>query len=267
MKNGKLALLSIFVATVLAPYAVSAESVDGDRFSISLGVFLTDRDTEGRLDADPANTGTDIDFEKDLGLESSDAVFRVDGYYRFNERHRADFSVFDLSRDNTRTIQRELQWGDDVFAIDTVVNADFDLTIYKAAYTYSFLRRDSGYLGVTLGLYVADVKASLAEQNLGQSEVGDITAPLPVIGLRGEYQLSGKWKFRASGEFFAIEFEDVDGSLIDLYAGIDYQLLENMSLGFGLNSVQIDVDASKSSFNGTLDWQYDGGLVFFKFDF
>ncbi len=115
-------------------------------------------------------------------------------------------------------IQRDIQWGENLYAIDTVIATNVDLTIYKAAYPYSIMRRESGYLGATAGLYIADTKASLAEQNLGQAEVGDITAPMPVIGLRGRYELSDRWTVRASGEFFFIEYNDIDGSLVDLYA-------------------------------------------------
>ena len=54
---------------------------------------------------------------------------------------------------------------------------------------------------------------------------------------------------------------------MDLYAGIDYQVLDNLSVGVGLNSVTIDVDATESNFEGALDWQYSGALVFVKFNF
>lgn len=211
--------------------------------------------------------GTPTDFESDLGLDSSDTVFRLDGYYRFNERHRFDFSIFNFSSNAVKQIQRDIQWGDDLYAIDTVIETALDVRIYKVAYTYSFLRRDNGYIGATVGLYIDDTKASLAEQNLGQAEVGDITAPLPVIGLRGDYEFTDRWTFRASSEFFFLEYNDVDGSLVDLYAGIDYQVLDHMSIGLGLNSVTIDVDVAKTKFNGSLRWEYTGGLLFLKFDF
>ena len=253
-------------ALILSAAPVAAQSLEGDRFSLSLGVFVTDRDTETRLDS-AAGDGTDTDFESDLGLDASDTVFRVDGYYRFAERHRADFSVFDLSRSNSKQIERDIQWGDSLYAIDTTIKADFDLAIYKAAYTYSFLSDEDGYLGGTIGLYVADVKTSLAEPTLGQAEVGELTAPLPVVGLRGERKLSDRWTFRASGEFFFVEYDDIDGSLVDLYAGLDYSLRDNLALGFGFNSVTLDVDAAKSDFSGAIDWQYSGGLVFLKLDF
>lgn len=254
------------LATCSLTSTAVAQSIDGDRFSLSLGVFVTDRDTEARLDSS-AGDGTDTDFESDLGLDSSDTVLRVDGYFRFAERHRVDFSVFDLSRNNSKQIDRDIQWGDTLYTIDTVIRADFDLSIYKAAYTYSFLNSDKGYLGATAGLYVADVKTRLAEQNLGQTEVGELTAPLPVVGLRGERRLSDRWTFRASGEFFFVEYDNVDGSLVDLYAGLDFRVLDNLEIGFGYNSVDLDVDVQRNQFTGGMDWSYAGGLVFVKFNF
>ena len=262
MKNIVFFFLSVLLLGTVALPAYAAD----ERFSLSLGVFFTDRDTETQLDG-TATSGTPTDLESDLGLDSSDTVFRLDGYYRFTNKHRFDFSVFDLSRSSSKAIERDIQWRDRLFSVNTAVEADFDLTIYKAAYTYVFMPRDEGYLGATIGLYTADTKVSLSEQNLGQAEVGDITAPLPVIGLRGEYEFADKWTFRASGEFFFVEFDDVEGSLVDLYAGLDYSISDTIAVGLGVNSVDLDVDASGSSFQGSLDWQYTGGLLFLKFDF
>jgi hypothetical protein len=147
------------------------------------------------------------------------------------------------------------------------VDTSQDLTIYKLAYTWSFLRRDKGYLGASAGLYVADIGASIAAESLGRATSGGVTAPLPVFGLRGQYDLSAKWSLRGSAEIFAIDYGDYNGSLYDVYAGLDYQLLEHVAIGVGVNSVKIDVGVRKSNFNGDFDWRYDGGLLFFKFDF
>ena len=258
--------LAAIAGLLLWASGAAAQPVDDDRFSISLGLFITDRKTQTRLDG-ILGRGTDVNLERDLGLEGSQRVFRVDGYYRFNERHRVDFSVFDLSRNSARRIEREIRWRDRLFTIDTAVETDSDLTIYKAAYTYSFLRRPKGYMGATAGLYIADAKTSLVEQNLGSAEVGDVTAPLPVIGLRGQYEFADRWTFRGSGEFFFVDTGDVKGSLVDLYVGVDYQVLDYMAIGLGLNTVSVDVDTSATNYRGVLDWQYTGGLLFFKFDF
>ena len=266
MKNLK-SKINIMLITLFACSApTTAQSLDNDRFSLSLGVFVTDRDTNVRFDSSLGD-GTDTDFESALGLDSSDSVFRFDAYVRFSEKHRVDFSVFDLSRGSTKIIDTDIQWGDTLYSIDTTVKTDFDLAIAKAVYTYSFLSSDDGYLGASIGLHVADLKISLAEENLGQAETDKLTAPLPVIGFRGERRLSDRWSFRASGEFFFLEYDNLDGSLVDVYAGVDYEVTDHMSVGFGYNSVSFNVDASQNNFEGALDWRYSGGLVFLKFDF
>jgi hypothetical protein len=250
---------------LLVPGVATAQ--DDKRFSLSLGVFITDRSSETRVDGADGSIGTPVDLESEFGLDASENVFRLDGYFKFNERHRIDFSVFDLSRDATRQIDTEITWRGIVFPINATVDSEIDFNIYKLAYTWSFLRREKGYLGLTGGLYIADVGAYLSAQNIADRAGGAVTAPLPVIGLRGEYRFTDKWVFRASGELFGLEYEAMDGSLIDLYVGIDYRLFEHVAIGVGLNSVRLDVGVSASNLAGSLDWQYDGALIFFKFDF
>jgi hypothetical protein len=257
----------LFVLLVFYASASLAADPGSERASISLGAFITDRDTNGRLDSDTLGQGTVFDAEDDLGLDSSDTVARLDAYYRFNSRHRIDFSVFDLSRHATATIDEPIQFGDEVFDINSTISTDLDLTIYKAAYTYSFLMRENGYLGVTGGLYVLSTDISLREPNTGQFEVGDLTAPLPVLGLRGNYRLTPRLLLRSSAELFAIEFEDVDGSLFDFYIGLDYHFHDKFAVGLGYNNVSLDVDADASEFKGVLDWTYDGVLLNVQYSF
>jgi len=258
------ALLLVCLA-LFVPGVVTAQ--DDNRFSLSLGVFITDRASETSVDGADGSIGSRVDLESELGLDTSEAVFRMDGYFKFNDRHRIDFSVFDLSRDATRQIDAQITWQNVVFPIDTTVDSNFDFNIYKLAYTWSFLRREKGYLGFTGGLYVADFAVDLSAENITDRAGGGVTAPLPVIGLRGEYRFTDKWTFRASGELFGLEYEAMDGSLIDLYAGIDYRLFEHLAIGAALNSVTLDVEVSDSDLTGALDWQYDGVLLFFKLDF
>jgi hypothetical protein len=266
----KLSLSKSAVVGVFAVLGFSnclAETDLDDRFSISLGAFITDRDTDTQLNSATLGSGTIIDLESDLGLDNSDSVFRIDGHYRFGRKHRATFSVFDLSRDAVKAIQRDIQFGDRVFPLDTAITTNLDLTIYKLAYTYSFIQRDDSYLGLTAGAYVADWNIGLAGENLGQVSTRDITAPLPVAGLRGQYDFADRWSLAASGEFFLIEVDNIDGSLVDLYVGIDYQLTDHVALGLGYNDVDLDIDSTNAAYSGSIDWQYGGALLFLKFDF
>ena len=258
-----------FLAGLLAqalPGTVKAQEAR-ERASFAIGAFITDRETSTRLDAgqDP---GTDIDLEGDLGLKSSSTVLRVGGYYWVRPKHRVDFSLFDLSRTSTKQLDRTLEYGDDVFNIDTVVETTSDLTIVKADYTYVVLDRERGFLGVTGGLYVSSTKLTLQEQGLGTFESEDLTAPLPVIGLRGDYEITDRITLRGASQWFSIDTGDVKGSLRDTYIGVDYGFRPRMDIGLAYNDVSMNIRASESGgFEGALDWGYDGFLIYFKMDF
>ena len=98
------AVLNLFLvgcaSTDSAPDSASTAlaETDDSSFSLSVGAFLTERNSKARVDSTNGDRGTEVDLEDDLGLDNSDAVVRVDGFWRFAEKHRIDFSVFDLSR-------------------------------------------------------------------------------------------------------------------------------------------------------------------------
>jgi hypothetical protein len=269
MKPG-LGLAQAATAMILAlALAAPAEADERPTFSVSLGAFFTDRDSNTRIDADATDPGSDVDLEGDLGFDKSDTVFRLDAYWRFAEKHRIDVSAFDLSRDSSKVIDRDIQIGDTIYEIGTEIDATFDLNIYKAAYTWMFLNREKYFLGVSGGLYVADLGARFSGSGpLGlQLQSRDLTAPLPVVGLRGEYHLSQRWLLRGSAEIFAFEYNDFDGSLYDVFAGIDYAFTDTFAVGLGVDSVQFDLDFDDDRFTGNLDWAYAGAMLYLKLDF
>jgi len=244
----------------------TAIAEEDPRFSISIGAFFTDRESKTRVDGE-AGRGTDVDLEDDLGLRKSDTVFRVDAYWRFAEKHRFDFSAFDLSRSSSKQIEREITWEDTTYPIRSTVETEIDLAIYKAGYTWMFLKRDRSFLGATFGLYIADIGARLSASGGASVESNDLTAPLPVIGLRGEYRFADRWALRGSGEIFTVDYGDYEGSLYDVFVGLDFSVAKTIAVGVGINSVKLDVGVSKNSFQGDLEWQYDGALAYLKFDF
>ena len=261
-----IALLVSGLVMQLQPSPVQAQETR-ERGSISFGAFITDRRTSTRLDSD-AGEGTDLDLESDLGLESSSTVARLGGYYWMTPRQRLDFSVFDLSRTSSKAIEETIDFGDEIFDIDTVVTTKSDLSIFKAAYTFAPVVRERGYLGFSGGLYIADTRLTLSEPTLGRAESEDLTAPLPVVGLRGEYEITERITLRGAGEWFEIDTGDVKGSLRDIYLGADYGFSHRLAVGLAYNDVATNVSASETGgFEGTLNWGYDGFLLYFKYDF
>ena len=80
-----------------------------DNVNINLGGFLTSRDTDVRIDSKTLGKGTEISAENDLGLDDEKNTFRADAYVRLGQRHRLGVSFYDMSRSNTRVINRTIQ--------------------------------------------------------------------------------------------------------------------------------------------------------------
>jgi hypothetical protein len=260
--------LAAIAGCLLAPSYANAQSADRERGAILLGTFITNRNTNARVDSNSGNPGTDVDLENELGLDSSTSVMRASGYFWLSRRQRLDVSYFDLSRSASRKIDETINFDDKTFQINTVVSTENHLTITKLDYTFAFLTRDNWFVGVTGGLYVARTGLSLSEPTLGTYSSETLTAPLPVVGFRGEYGINDHWTLRGAFQWFGITTDNISGHLTDTYAGVDYGFGKRFAVGLAYDKVGMGVEASKpGKLNGSLDWGYDGWLLYFKADF
>jgi hypothetical protein len=239
------------------------------KFNLSLGIFFLDTDTTVRLDGDAGRVGTEVNFERDLGLDTGDR-FRIDGYWRFADRHKLRFLYFDSSSSNERSISRTIEFGDTTYPLNVNVRASFDVEIIELAYEYSFMKRDNFEVAGTIGLHNLSVAAGLhadasSNGSLGGvdlEETADGDGPLPVIGLRGIWALNDRFYFDAHAQFFALEFDQYDGNLQDYKVSFNWQPFRNFGVGIGYNAFSTHVDVDAEHFNGKLRFEYDGPLAF-----
>ena len=264
--KGRYASVLIFGACLSAAASAEVREPAAERGSLMLAAFQTGRTTDARLDSD-SRSGTDIDMEDDLGLERYMTVARLSGYVWITQRQRIDFSLFDLSREGSKELDKEITLGDKTFAIDTDVKTLNELKIYKLDYTFAPLSRDRGFLGVVAGLYVARTGVAVSDSTRGTAESQQLTAPLPVFGLRGEYAFGERFTLRGAAELFAIETGGINGRLHDSYVGVDYSFAKRFALGVAYNDVSMNVSAQEAGFHGRLDAGYQGALLYFKVDF
>jgi len=136
---GHRSTVSLFALLALTASSFVA-AADDHKFSVSLGVFIHDRESITTVGVQGSRSGTEVELEKDLDLDQSDSVIRLDGYYRFNDAHRIDFSAFDLSRSSNKVLESDIDWAGINYPAGTTVDSKIDLDIYKVAYTWSFLR-------------------------------------------------------------------------------------------------------------------------------
>lgn len=238
-----------------------------DSFYLSLGSFILNSDTEVQLDGDTSG-GTPVDWQNTFG-DSDSTRFRVDGFWRFADRHKLRFLWFNSSRSQSADLDNEIEWGDVTYPVNARVKGEFDFDVYELAYEYAFLRRDSYEISGTFGLHYTDLAIALqgdADTGSGTIEAdvreeASVGAPLPVLGLRGMWTLPYDFWIDASAQFFYMSIDEYDGSLQDYRVMLTWQPRKWAGIGIGYNRFELDVDVDASRFQGALDWVYQGPMI------
>jgi hypothetical protein len=246
-----------------------------DNFQVAIGTFAISSEPSVQLNGE-ASTGDKVDFDEKLGGGDEQRV-RLDSHWRFGDtgRHKVKLIGFSMSRDRTSTIDEEFEWGGDVYPVDAEVKAEFKFTVIEAAYEYAFLQRDNYELNASIGLHYTSMDASLKAEaaSSGGTLVTDldnsasVDAPLPVIGLRGMWDLSHNFWLDATAQFFALSIDDYDGNLQDYRLLLTWQPKKWAGIGLGYSRFSVDVDVDKDDFNGSLDWTYSGPILYYSASF
>ncbi|MEY2853447.1 MAG: hypothetical protein RL030_579, partial [Pseudomonadota bacterium] len=212
-----------------------------DAFMVSLGTFLLTTKTKISIDGTAGNSGTVIDTKKDLGFKDADR-FRLDATWRFAPNHKIRAMYFSISQSNTQMLDRDITVGDTVYPVNIEVTARNSTTVYELAYEYSFLRRENYEITASAGLHAIDFGFSIrgvgtvnGQTGQASTETASVTAPLPVFGLRGLWEIAPNWYLDAQAQYFTLKVDNVDGEITDLRAGVTYMFGRHWGLGAGYN--------------------------------
>jgi hypothetical protein len=267
--------LAVFLLAGPAALADDAPNLLKDPFQVAIGTFAISSEPTIQLNGQ-ASTGDRVNFDEAIGGGDAQRV-RLDGTWRFgdSEKHKLRLVAFSMSRDNSRTFDEEIEWGDDVYPVDARIDAEFKFSVVELAYEYAFLRRDNYELGASIGLHYTTMEASLKAKAefSGGTLSGDIDneasvdAPLPVIGLRGLWGLGHDFWVDASAQYFALSIDEYDGNLQDYRLLVTWQPKKWLGIGAGYSRFKIDVDVEKENFDGSMDWTYSGPMIFYSASF
>jgi hypothetical protein len=257
-------VMGMMAANVLAAEGEMPAVAFPDRYMIRLGGYFIDTSDTVFSVTSPIKVGTVIDYQRDLDGESTATIPRIDAYYRFNERHRIDFTSFAINRTGSRTLSVDppVNINGEDYSGDTV-NSDIDYTLYKVGYAYSFYNSPEVELSLAAGLNIMtyDLKFSNTEGN--KVESAGVTAPLPVFGLRMGYAVTPKWSFHYVAEAFYFSIKDtVKGSLLNFELSTEYRLFKHFALGLGLARVGTNIDVNDNDWTGTFSDNFRGYTAF-----
>lgn len=280
MKAKYLAAIAAMMASGVAAAADGMIPFGKETFQIDLGYYRPNFKSSfsQSFPGSPIPPGT-IDMENDLGLDKHLDVWRLNGYWRFAENHRIFFGYYNLNRDTGATLNKNIgpisipSLGvNDTILAGSNVNTKTNWDVYILGYGYSFYKTDTVEITGKIGFDVANISASLngtlntlANGVLVGATAGNnsnVTAPLPVIGLSGEWAFAPQWKLIGSLGGFKVKVSDVDASVVDGTIAVDYRLLRNVGVGIGWSWLKLKGDVTKSDWNGSLNWRTDGLQIY-----
>jgi len=236
-----------------------------DRFGLRLGGYaIQNASTIVRLDSINAPIGTYVDFQNTLGGDTSSTVFRLDGFFRFNENHALLFSGYDVKFTGSRVLDRDIIWDGQTYPISASVDSKLEFNIYKLSYQYSAYHNDAVELGASFGLFVMRSSVSISAGRLGLADSQSVTAPLPVFGLFADYKFTPRLSAYYNYQFFFINYEDkIRGGLQDFLFGLEYRLLRHVSLGAAYNRFNVNMKANRDDSSTLyLNTSWNGGMLY-----
>ncbi len=257
-----LLLLIAFIA-IGAPVWAEDENFP-ERFMLRFGGYeVRNASTIARLDSNNLPAGTFVDFQDTLGGETKASMLRLDALYRFNQKHSIGLSWYAMKFTGAKNLTGDIVWDGVTYPIDTHVDSSLRFNVYKLNYQYSLAHTDEVELGVSAGFHVMQVSFNITSNALNIAQGDSVTAPLPVVGLFGDYKFTPRFSGFFYYQVFGIDYQDkVKGGMQDFLVGVEYRLIRNVALGLAYNRFNLSADITGKAQTLRLNTDWNGIELF-----
>jgi hypothetical protein len=234
-------------------------------FSASAGALLASHDSSLRLDAGAVVAGTEVDLERDLGLEEDETLLAARLAWRFADRHQLALAYFASDRSGGRRLERTIVVDDTVFPVGIDVDAALDRRQLELAYTGWLVKRERFGAGLALGAVLYDLDAEVSAATaigpipIARTERWSESAPAPAIGveLRGapldRLVLHGRIRHLPR-----VRIDDVEGEATGFSVGAEYRIAGPFALGVGYERDALELEAESDDWRGSADLDLSG---------
>ncbi len=212
--------------------------------------------------------GTTVDFTNTLGGDTSTDAFRVDGLYRFNDRHAVGFSWYRVGLSGEKSLNQDIIINDQTIGAGATTQTGLSFNTYRLLYNYSFYRNDKVELGLSPGLYVMKTNFNFAGQGSINNTAGSgtvvneqVTLPLPSIGFIANYNITPKLQAQTRFDFFYLSIGQYTGSMFEFYAGLEYRLHQHFAMGAAYDRLTAGLNGSGNQ-GFSVDFGYNLAYVY-----
>jgi hypothetical protein len=243
------------------------------RFSVIGAQSAASFETDARIDPEvTGGQGTLVSFERDLGLEDSRTLRRVEAQWRPFARHELAAAWFSAPRRGIEQIDRDIVFRDEVYPVTALVSTQFDLDYASATYTYWARRGPRDGVGISLGVAHLALDAALTAERPGTSvtvtQTAETEAPILLGGLQGRVAFTDRLLGEASvATLPRVTIEDYTGRAVVANARLEYRPLRWIGIGASYQYFNLDVDVAQTSLTGSLDMTIRGPEAYLRLAF
>lgn len=267
---------TLLLSSAAPAVANNAPMLDG--FAIDVGFFASNLDANARVNGNVEH-GTNVDFDRDLGIGGTSSLPFLSMSWRPFERHEFNFSYYEDDNSEDHALSRDITIRDNTYRAGTSISTKLSYTTYGAGYRYWAWIGDRAAFGVGLGFQGYNFKlkvkgeADITEPGGTLQTVADVgtsvstTIPNPYIGLSYRYQAADWARFVADFGAFKANISDIDATLYNTRIGVEFYPWQNFGIVTQYMYSKIDADVSKSRFDGNAVFRFDGAQVLFRLRF
>ena len=249
-----------------------------DRFYFSLGGFSqTDIRTTIRVDAKSPSgaiaAGAVIGLESLFDVDDKVSTGRLDGWYRFNKKHRIGLTYWRTAREGMSTYNGNdsIEIGEIVIDPGDTIVTDDKSQLLAVNWSFSFVNTSKyeAWIGAGLNFQKIDtdiqVNVGGGTNQLQQDAKG--TVPIPTLNFGGRWNFSPRWRMLLMQQLFGIKIGDFSGKLDNTRILAEFDITSNFGVGGGFERFNFEVDAEGDDFVGQMDTSYTAFSLYLKGQF
>ena len=138
----------------------------------------------------------------------------------------------------------------------------FDTDIFRLSGGYSFIKNDTAELGIALGVARDRLPPLTRCERRRVRSRQTRWHRFPTVGIYGSYALSPRWLLSGRVDYFSLDYDEYDGSLVNAQAGIDYRFTRHFGIGLGYRYIDYDLTVTKPRFNGGVEYKFSGPMLY-----
>ena len=225
--------------------AAHAAHADDDRFTLRIGGMHAK--AESQFSAQTSFGGDDYAFDSDRYEIGEKTVPRVEGVFRFGDRHRLLFNYFRYAQDRDYVLEDAIDLGETGIPAGTRASLDTRFDLGGLVYDFAVVETPTTSIGLQIGVQRAKLAAELVattdEDTFRARESEHGTAP--VVGVRAGFNTADqRWRFVAQGQSLEAgwgDFDDYSGDLTRANALVEYRFTDNFGLYAGYDWFKLNV--------------------------